>query len=314
MDGIEATEQINGSAMPADDIKETRGKETRAGVSVTVTGVVANIFLIIFKFVAGIFGHSHALIIDAVHSVSDLFTDVVVLFGLQAGRKAPDEKHHFGHARIETMASAFVGLALLLTAFYLGIDSALNIYNHVEYHPTGLALLGAGISILLKEALYHYTVRTGKRLKSQLIIANAWHHRSDALSSVAVLIGVGGAIINPSWHMLDSFAGLLVSFFIVKVGLEILGRSLREFTDASPSQDVLDKISACAESVEGVLDIHDLRVRITAGLYQMEIHIVVDGRLTVIEGHRIAKTVEACLFSEVENIAQIIVHVDPDIR
>ncbi len=300
--------------MSTPGIIDTGEKTVKSGIYVTVTGIVVNTFLILFKVLAGIFGHSHALIIDAVHSVSDLFTDVVVLFGLRIGRKAPDEKHHFGHARLETMASAIVGLALLLTALYLGIDSALNIYNHVEYHPTGLALLGAGISILLKEALYHYTVRTGRKLKSQLIIANAWHHRSDALSSVAVLIGVAGAIINPSWHVLDSFAGLLVSFFIVKVGLEILGRSLREFTDASPPQEELEKINACAKSVEGVLDIHDLKARMTAGLYQMEIHIVVDGRLSVIEGHRIAKEVEACLFSEVEKIAKVIIHVDPDMR
>ncbi len=274
---------------------------------------MVNALLIICKFTAGIFGQSHALIADAVHSVSDLFTDAVVLVGLRIGRKEPDEKHPFGHARIETLASAIVGLSLLLTALYLGIDAALNIYRHTEYHPTSLALLGAGVSIVLKEALYHYTVHTGRRIKSQLVVANAWHHRSDALSSVAVLLGVGGTLIDPSWHILDSFAALLVSFFIVKIGLDILGNSLREFTDTSPPPEILNKISDCTRGVEGVLDTHDLKVRTAAGLYQMETHIVVDGELTVAEGHRIAKAVETCLASEFEDIDHIIVHVDPGI-
>jgi cation diffusion facilitator family transporter len=284
-----------------------------AGQRVTWVGAVANALLIVCKFTAGIFGHSQALIADAVHSVSDLFTDVIVLLGLRIGKKAPDEEHHFGHARIETLASAVVGFSLIATAIYIGIEAALNIYHHAAYHPTKLALIGAGVSIALKEALYHYTVRVGRRIKSQLIVANAWHHRSDSLSSVAVFLGVTGALINPSWHILDAFAALLVSFFIVKVGLEILGKSLREFTDTAPPPEIINKISHCTKSVEGVLDTHDLRVRTSGGLYQMEAHIVVDGQLTVAEGHRIAKAVERCLIEEVEDLDRVIVHVDPAI-
>lgn len=284
---------------------------TRAGRKVTLVGALVNGILILFKFLAGIFGQSQALIADAVHSVSDLFTDIVVLIGIQIGRKPPDENHPFGHARIETMASAIVGLALIATALYLGIEATLNIYRHTEYHPNILALIGAGVSIALKEALYHYTVHTGRRIKSQLIVANAWHHRSDAFSSVAVLLGVAGTLINPDWHILDSFAALLVSFFIIKVGLDILWRSLREFTDAAPHPEILSKISLCARSVEGVIDMHDLRVRTSGGLYQMETHIVVDGQLTVVEGHKIAKAVESCLTEEVEDLDRVIIHVDP---
>jgi cation diffusion facilitator family transporter len=282
-----------------------------AGRSVTLVGALVNVLLILLKFFAGIFGNSQALIADAVHSVSDLFTDVIVLLGLRVGRKAPDDEHPFGHGRIETLASAIVGMALIATALYLGINAALNIYRHAEYHPTNLALIGAGVSIALKETLYHYTVRTGRRIKSRLIIANAWHHRSDSLSSIAVFMGVAGALINPSWHILDSFAAILVSFFIIKVGLEILTDCLREFTDTAPPPEILNKISDCARSVEGVLDSHDLRVRTSGGLCQMEIHIVVDGQLTVFEGHRIAKTVESCLAEEIVDFDRIIVHVDP---
>jgi len=290
---------------------ESSTKSAKAGRSVTLIAALVNAFLILFKFLAGIFGHSQALIADAVHSISDLFTDFVVLLGLKIGRKAPDEKHHFGHARIETLASAIVGLALITTALYLGIKASWNIYHHTEYHPTWLALVGAGLSIALKEALYHYTINIGRRIKSSAIVANAWHQRSDALSSVAVLLGVAGARIKPSWHILDSLAALCVSFFIIKVGLDILWGALREFTDTAPQPEVLNKIDSCIRSAEGVIDMHDLRARTSGGMYQMELHIVVDGRLTVTEGHRIAKAVETCLAEEVADIDRIIVHVDP---
>ncbi len=285
--------------------------ETKAGRRVTLIGALVNIILIILKLFAGIIGHSQALIVDAVHSISDLFTDAMVLIGLRIGRKAPDEDHPFGHARIETLVSAVIGLALIGTAIYLGIKSAFNLYQHTEYHPTTLALVGAAISVAFKEALYHYTVRTGRRIKSQLIVANAWHQRSDALSSVAVLLGVAGTLIRPSWHILDSFAALLVSFFIVKVGLDILRNSLREFTDTAPKPEVLSEIRRHIRSVEGVLDMHDLRVRTSGGLYQTDVHIDVDRDLTVKEGHRIARAVERCLEENVEDLHNVIVHVDP---
>ncbi len=283
----------------------------KAGRAVTLLGIFVNAFLIVLKFFAGIFGGSQALIADAVHSVSDLFTDAVVLLGIKIGRKPPDEEHHFGHARIETLASAIVGLALIATGLYLGIEASFNIYRHTEYHPTELALIAAGISIAFKEALYHYTVLIGRRIKSQLILANAWHHRSDALSSVAVLLGVTGAFIKPAWHILDAFAALIVSFFVIKVGLDILRKTLREFTDTAPRPEIIKKIMQCSLTVEGVLDAHDLRVRTSGGFYQVEIHIVVDGQMTVVEGHRIAKTVERCLAEEMDDLSSVIVHVDP---
>jgi cation diffusion facilitator family transporter len=290
---------------------ETKQSPERAGRKVTLLGLFVNTFLILLKFSAGIIGDSQALIADAVHSISDLFTDAVVLFGIKIGRKPPDKEHHFGHARIETLASAIVGLALIGTAVYLGFDAALNIHGHTEYHPTGIALIGAGVSIALKEALYRYTVLIGRRIKSQLIVANAWHHRSDALSSIAVLLGVGGTMIKPSWHILDACAALIVSFFIIKVGLDILMKTLREFTDTAPRPEIMEKLMKLSRAVEGVMDAHDLRVRISGGFYQAEIHIVVDGQLTVAEGHRIAKTVERSLEQEMDALERVIVHVDP---
>jgi cation diffusion facilitator family transporter len=291
---------------------DLREESAKVGRAVTWVAVTVNAFLILGKFLFGFFGRSQALIADAVHSVSDLFTDVVVLLGLKIGRKAPDEKHHFGHARVETLASSIVGIALIATALYLGIGAAWNIYRHIEYHPSWLAMAGAGASIALKEALYHYTVRVGRRIKSPLIVANAWHQRSDALSSVAVLLGVTGARINPSWHILDSYAALVVSFFIIKVGLGILQGTLRELTDTAPPSEILSEIRKYTLGVTGVIDMHDLRARTLGGLHQMEVHIVVDGRLPVIEGHRIAKEVESRLREEISDLDRVIVHVDPE--
>jgi len=281
------------------------------GRRVTLVGIAVNSLLIVIKFTAGILGRSHALIADAVHSVSDLFTDAVVLFGLKAGRKPPDTGHHFGHGRIETLATAIVGLVLIATALYLGIQATLSIYHHTESHPTWLALAGACASIILKEALYQYTVYTGRRLKNRLIMANAWHHRSDALSSVAVLLGVTGARINHSWHILDPLAALIVSFFIIKVGLEILGHTVRELSDSAPGDEILNRINECVLNVGEVISAHDLRVRTSGGAYQIEVHIEVDGRLTVVQGHRIAKEVEYCLGKELDDLDRVIVHVDP---
>jgi len=292
-------------------MNEAKISPEKAGRKATLLGLFVNAFLILLKFFAGIFGSSQALIADAVHSISDLFTDAVVLLGIKIGRKPPDKEHHFGHARIETLASAIVGLALIGTAVYLGIDAALNIHQHTEYHPTGIALIGAGVSIALKEALYRYTVLIGRRIKSQLIVANAWHHRSDALSSVAVLLGVAGTLINPAWHILDALAALIVSFFIIKVGFDILRKTLREFTDTAPRPEIIEKLMQLSRAVDGVMNAHDLRVRTSGGFYQAEIHIVVDGQLTVVQGHRIAKTVERCLSEEMDELDRVIVHVDP---
>ncbi|MEW5723413.1 MAG: cation diffusion facilitator family transporter [Thermodesulfobacteriota bacterium] len=292
-------------------MEEKRQGDFRAGRRVTLVGVVVNVALIVIKLAAGVWGRSQALIADAIHSLSDLVTDIVVLVGLKLGFKAPDLNHPFGHARLETVASALVGLALIGVAFFIGWDSIRNIHLHAEKHPTFLALAAAVLSILSKEWLYRYTIKVGRRIGSASVQANAWHHRSDALSSVAVVIGVGAAQINPDWHILDAWAALVVALFIVKAGFDVLWGSIREFTDTAPGPEVIGKIEACARGVEGVLGVHDLKVRSSGGRYQMEVHIVVPGGITVIEGHRLAKEVEQCLLEKVDHTEGIIIHVDP---
>jgi cation diffusion facilitator family transporter len=292
-------------------MEKTTSSSDTAGRNITLIGALVNAVLISLKLLAGVFGKSNALIADGVHSISDLFTDVVVLMGIWRGRRPADEDHPFGHGRIETMSTALVGLSLMATALYLGSQAVMDIYFRHESHPNILAIIGAGVSIVIKEGLFRYTLRTGRRMKSQLVVANAWHHRSDALSSVAVLAGVTLAQIKPSWHIFDSFAALLVSFFIIKVGLEILGETYRELSDAAPDPETLDSIRQCALDVAGVMDAHDLRVRTSGGMHQIEIHIVVDAQLTVAKGHRIAKTVEDCMINDIDDVGRAIVHVDP---
>ena len=281
------------------------------GQRVTWIGAAVNVVLILIKGSAGWLGNSQALIADAVHSISDFFTDAVVLWGLKAGSRSADDDHHFGHARFETMASALVGVALVAVAVGIGQDAAKNIYFHEESHPGWLAVLAAGFSILSKELLYRYTVVVGRRIKSMAVVANAWHHRSDALSSVAVLAGVLAARLHPELHILDAVAALLVSVFVLKAGVDILWGALKEMTDAAPSAQVVDDLRSCVEGVQGVRGHHDLRVRSSGGLLMVQIHVQVEGRLSVAEGHRIAKAVETCLLRDVEDVVDVIVHVDP---
>ena len=287
------------------------GNRYGKGLRITLVGSGVNLLLVCMKFLAGFAGNSQALIADAVHSMSDLFTDAVVLVGLHLGGKAPDERHHFGHARFETLASSIIGVALVGAGFYLGFKSGWNIYFHREYHPSWLAFSVAVASIVFKEAIYRYTIAMGRRIKSVALIANAWHHRSDALSSLAVALGIAGAKIRPGWYILDAFAALVVSLLIIKVGIEIVWKALRELTDTAPGPEVQEEIMNCALVVNGVIDVHDLRARSSGGLFQMELHVVVDGELTVIQGHQIAKDVENCLIDELGNVGEVIVHVDP---
>lgn len=289
-----------------------KNKDIEAGRNVTVFGIWVNIGLFVLKIVCGIIGQSQALIADAVHSISDFFTDLVVLVGLKIGGKGPDQDHHYGHGRVETMASAVVGLTLIIVAAGLGYDAVKRLFEGTAAQPKTIALVAAAVSILSKEILYRYTVRVGRRIKSTVIQANAWHHRSDALSSIAVLLGVGAAKVRPEWYYFDSIAAILVSLLVLKVGADVIRECLKEFTDASPHPEIINRIVECAADVEGVRGIHDLKVRTVGGLYQMELHVVVDGQLKVTEGHRIAKKVEACLLESFDETDLVTIHVDPD--
>ncbi len=283
-----------------------------SGLNATRVGVLANIVLVILKLTVGFIGRSQALIADGVHSVSDLFSDLVVYFGLKWGRKEADEDHPFGHGRIETLSSLIVGLILFMVGVGIAYNSLLAVYSHEPSTPTMAAVWVAAASILIKEALYWYTLAVGRRINSPVVIANAWHHRTDALSSVAVLIGVVAANINPAWHIADPIAALVVSYFIFRVAVSLITTAVKELVDTAPGEDVVVEIKRKAATVTGVHEIHDVRARQSGPHLLLELHVVVDKDITVLEGHGIAKKVKLLLMKEFKKVSNVTIHIDPN--
>ncbi|MFH2049112.1 MAG: cation diffusion facilitator family transporter [bacterium] len=276
----------------------------------TWIGSVINILLVIFKLWAGFISNSQALIADGIHSLSDLFTDGIVIIALKWGRKHEDEDHPYGHARIETISSMIVGIFLILVGLGITITAIEAISEHKSSTPGLFAIYTAAISIILKELMYWYTLIIGKRLKSLALIGNAWHHRSDAMSSVAVLIGVGATYFNPDWHLADAYAALFVTFFIVKIGSNLVWNAFKELSDSAPGMQVMKQIENTANDIDGVLEVHDLRARYSGSQIFVELDIVVDPTLTVKEGHDIAHAVKITLLDHFTDVTRVFVHVD----
>ena len=273
--------------------------------------MVVNAILIALKTLGGIFGGSKALLADAVHSISDFVSDVLILIGLHFFHKEEDAEHPYGHGKIETLATLGVGTLLLVAAARIGVEAALAIYHGTITAPHRFTILIAAISIFSKEILYHATVRIGKRLRSEAMIANAWHHRSDAWTSAVALIGITLAVYVPKLRVLDSYAALLVSFFIIKIGIEIMRGAIRKIIDTSPPRELIGKICAEIRTVPGVKGCHDLTARYYADMIRMEAHVEVDPALTVLESHRIADEVTRRVKTRFEEISHVLVHIDP---
>jgi cation diffusion facilitator family transporter len=284
------------------------------GLRVTIIGSAVSVILVIFKLWAGIASGSQALIADAIHSLSDLFSDFVVILGLKWGRKLEDEDHPYGHARIETISGMIVGLLLVLVGLGIAYTALSSIYQHRISRPGLFAIYAAAVSIVLKEGLYWYTIFIGRRLRSLAVMANAWHHRSDAFSSVAVLIGVGATYVNPAWHLADSYAALVVTFFVIKIGLRLVRSAFRELSDTAPQKEVVSRLTGTATQVLGVRQVHDLRARYSGPQIFVELHIVVDPSITVRQGHAIAREVRQRLLNGFADVTRVIVHVDPELK
>lgn len=286
-------------------------RDLRAGKTITWSGLVLNAVLITMKALGGIYGGSKALLADAVHSISDFVSDVLILIGLHFFDKEEDAEHPYGHGKIETLATLGVGVLLLVAAARIGIEASLAIYRGAIAAPQRFTILIAAISIVSKEILYHATVRIGKRLRSEALIANAWHHRSDAWTSAVALVGITLAVYVPKLRVLDSYAALLVSFFIIKIGIEIMRGAIRKIIDTSPPQELIEKICAEVLTVHGVKGCHDLTARYYADMIRMETHVEVDPSLSVLESHRIADEVTRRVKERFEEISHILVHIDP---
>lgn len=284
---------------------------------VTLVGSVVNLLLLVFKFVAGILGHSAAMLADAVHSLSDFVTDIIVIVFVRISSKPEDEGHDYGHGKYETLATAIIGLVLLFVGFGILWNGATSIWDFWQggelKEPGMLALWAALVSILFKELLYQYTVLKGRRLNSQAVVANAWHHRSDALSSIGTAVGIGGAILlGERWLILDPLAAVVVSLFIMKVAIQLLVPCVEELLEKSLPAEVEEKIKQEILSFPGVTSPHHLRTRRIGSSYAIEVHIRMNGKITLEEAHRTATAIENRLKGEFGNRTYINIHVEPE--
>ena len=278
---------------------------------VTWIGLLTNIGLSILKFAAGYFGRSQALIADAIHSLTDTATDIAVIAGSHYWSRPPDESHPYGHRRMETLVTAFIGLMLAAAGVGIGWESISSLHEHNARQPGWFAFYAAMASIVTKESLYRWTAAAGKKIKSPALAANAWHHRSDAISSLPVLVAVGGALLFPSWSFLDRLGAVIVSIFILHAALKIIWPAISELIDVGAPEEIQKKIAAIACGTEGVREVHAIRSRFISSSIQIDLHIVVDGEISVREGHAIADSVENNIIAGIQEILEVVVHVDP---
>ena len=283
---------------------------------VTWIGSIVNFLLLVFKFIAGILGHSSALVADAVHSLSDFVTDIVVIVFVKISGKPEDEDHKYGHGKYETLATAIIGLALFAVGIGLLVDGARKVsdvlHGAVLPAPSIIALIAAGVSILSKEILYRYTVRVGKHLDSQAVIANAWHHRSDAFSSIGTFIGIGGAIcLGEKWRILDPIAAIAVSAFIIKASAELIKPCIDELLERSLPAETEKRILEIIGSFPEISSPHHLRTRRIGNHIAIEVHIRMEGQTTLQEAHAIATDVENRLKEEFGADTHIGIHMEP---
>ena len=280
----------------------TREREIQ---KVTLVGSAGNMGLFAFKLIAGILGHSSAMVADAVHSLSDFITDVIVLVFVSLSAKPQDESHDYGHGKFETIATFFIGLALVAAA--TGIIQGAQLEA-----PSMLALWAALLSIVVKEILFHYTAHCGKRLNSQAMIANAWHHRSDALSSIAAAIGIGCAILlGDRWTVMDPVASVIVGFVLMNVAIKLLRTSINELTESSLNADVEREIEEIITSFPGICEPHNLRTRHIGNRIAIEAHIRMDGDISLRDAHSRATMVEQKLKERFGSDTHVTIHMEP---
>ena len=272
--------------------------------------------LLLFKFIAGFLGHSAAMMADAVHSLSDFVTDVIVLLFVRISGKPQDKSHDYGHAKYETLAMTLIGVALLLVAIGIVYNGVVAIRSWATggqlTAPGQLALWAALLSIAMKEGVYRYSMMKARQLNSQAVEANAWHHRSDALSSIGTAVGIGGAIfLGQRWAVLDPVASVIVGLFIVKVAIFLLRDGIGDLMEQSLPDEVENEILELAASVSGVDQPHELRTRRIGNHYAIELHIMMDGDMSLSEAHDKASEVEDLLRSRYGDETHVAVHVEP---
>ena len=283
---------------------------------VTLVGGAVNVVLLLFKFVAGIVGHSAAMMADAIHSLSDFVTDIIVLLFVHISVKPQDKSHDYGHGKYETLAMTLIGIALLAVAIGILYSGVMKITAWMHGEPLEapglLALWAALASIILKEAVYQYSMMKARQLQSQAVEANAWHHRSDALSSIGTAVGIGGAIfLGQRWTVLDPLASVVVGAFILKMSVSLLRDGIGDLMEQSLPDAIEAEMLQLAASVPGVAEPHELRTRRIGNHYAVELHILMDGDISLREAHDKASEVEDLLKAHYGEKTHVAVHVEP---
>lgn len=294
-------------------MQETRDQRI---YKVTITGSIVNMILLVMKFAAGILGHSAAMVADAVHSLSDFLTDIVVIFLVRLSSKPADHDHDYGHGKYETIATSLIGMALIVVAVMLGWDGVSKIIDaingrHLE-SPGAIAFAAAIISILLKEWVFRITKKVAHEVNSQALEANAWHHRSDALSSIGTAIGIGGAVIlGKNWAVLDPMAAIIVSVMIFVTAFRLLRQASGELLEESLPKETEDKIEEVVYRDKQVSDIHRLHTRRIGSIIAIEMHLRLPGNITLEESHHHATDIEKSLREEFGKDTHIMLHIEP---
>lgn len=283
---------------------------------VTLTGSVVNLLLLLFKFAAGILGHSAAMVADAVHSLSDFATDLIVIAFVRISSKPEDAHHAYGHGKYETLATAIIGTVLFGVAvgiFWNGCHAIYDVICGEELPPPGILALGAALlSVVLKEWVYRYTIHVGKQVRSAAVVANAWHHRSDALSSVGTTVGIGGAVLLGSyWTLLDPLAAVVVSLFIARVSVKLLVPCVDELLEKSLAPEVEETIRSIILKEPGVSQPHHLRTRRIGNAVAIEVHIRMEGSLPLTQAHEAASSIERQLKQQFGPNTFVSIHVEP---
>ena len=283
---------------------------------VTIIGSLVNMFLLVFKFVAGILAHSGAMIADATHSLSDFVTDIIVLVFVKLGNRPKDKSHDYGHGKYETLALTIIGFALMVVAIGIIVNGSTKIAFWLRggtlEEPGMLAFWAAIVSIVMKEAVYRYSIVKARKLDSKAVEANAWHHRSDALSSIGTAVGIGGAIFfGDKWEILDPIASVVVGAIIVKVAFGLLRDGIGDLLEQSLPDKVENEILDMVNGLPGITAPHNLRTRRIGNHYAIEIHIMMDGDITLREAHDKATEVEELLREHYGKETHVAVHVEP---
>jgi len=277
---------------------------------VTRIGALTNVVLAVAQLVSGWLTHSQALIADGVHTLSDLFSDFLVMIAAHEANKEADEDHPYGHGRIETIATVFLGLILFAVGAGIAVHAADSLIENDHPATSSGALLFALLAIVLKESLFRFTLRSARRIGSPMLEANAWHHRSDAISSLVVLIGVSAELMG--FPHMDKLAAVIVSLFVMRMGAVLVWRAFMELIDTGLASDKVDALSQCIAAVEGVMGVHHLRTRSMGGQGYIDAHVLVNSHISVSEGHQIAVSVEQAVKQQFSEIRDVTIHIDPE--